>query len=47
MLKKRNNHQLVTAKEAFESTKAPQLENVIREIDESRGGRKHTYICVP
>ncbi len=33
---KNENKQFVTAKEAFESTKEPQLENVIKEINESR-----------
>lgn len=41
----KKNYQLVTAKEGFESTKAPQLERVIREINESRE-RGHTYTYV-
>lgn len=45
MKKMKKNYQLVTAKEAFESTKAPQLERVIREINERREeGRVWTYV---
>lgn len=43
---KKENKQFVTAKEAFESTKEPQLKNVIRNINESRqAGRTSTYVA--
>lgn len=36
---------LITAREAFESTKAPQLENAIREINEKiASGHMYTYV---
>lgn len=42
---KKKDVQLVTAKKAFESTKQPQLEKVIKEINESRQrGRMSAYV---
>lgn len=44
-LLKKGNKQFVTAKEAFESTKEPQLENVIKKINAARkSGSTYTYV---